>query len=207
MNERLKEFLDFKNHTIKALITLFVLIVLNIIFWVMVGVNNPFSFKTIAIVSFAIFFFVYLYVLYNKNRIKGENINLAILKNNLIALKSFGLLYLVVFPIIATFYYLTQSILDSINPQSQTFQIMIFIGAAFFALVIILGLLWLLEYLVTKNVQKEEESKEVKEVIYFREGTPEEVKLQIYNLKPEQKQLTQEENDKLMRSLRKKVKK
>ena len=209
MNERLKEFFDFKNHTLKALATIFVLIVLNIVFWISVGTRFPLRLTDALILSFAIFFFIYIFTLYRVNRAKGENINLAILKNNLISLKSFGLLYLVVFPIIATFYYLTKSILDSINPQSQTVQIVIFISAALFGLGIVLLLLYLLEYLVTKNVQKEVESKEGKknEFVYFREGTPEETKLQIYDLEPKAGMLPKEEQNKLMRNLKRKVKK
>ena len=208
MNERLKTFFDFKNHALKALVTMFFLFILNIAFWVSIGDKIPLKITDIFIFSFAILFFIYLLIIFNKNRTKGENIHLAILKNNLISLKYLAALYFAIFPIIASFYYLAKSIVENINPQSYTIQVILTISAALMGIFIGYAILHLIFYIPTKLVQKEEELKEgnKNEFMYFKEGTPEEIKMQIYNLKPENKVLSKQEQDKLMRDVKKNLK-
>jgi len=162
MNERLKEFFDFKNYTLKASIFLFILLVLNIFMWNLFFQSINIPFYTPLIIIVATFVLIYTILTRTKNKFKDESMLKYILKTDKDALGYLFIVYLIFLPLIFLFYYIIDSIINGLkNIPDTTLEIILIISGVVVALLIGAVIIGLIEWIIAKlNV------KEVEDVVY-----------------------------------------
>ena len=212
MNERLKEFLDFKKHTLKAFIFLFILIVLNVLMWNVFfqNINIPFYIPIIIII--ATFVLIYTLLTRTKYKLKAESMFKYIFKVDKDALKYLGVVYLIFFPLIFGFYAIIDLIINSLkNIPDTALEIILIISGVVIAILLTLLIIGLVEWVIAKLNAKEVEQEPPKEIPIEPIFEDVKVPLEVYYEEDDGTQKTNllppKEQKELIKGLKKKIKK